>query len=144
MRRISGNTTPSHAFPRAGCGSQKGLARFHWGARGGQASRRNLQCNGSHFTHAPLLHTTTVQTVDCARTIAQATESLAIWKPNAAERLTSTTRAIAPQESGISKSQVSKLCKDIDEQVHAFLDRPQREGGRIVSVAAIIAVAVNT
>src|SRR6478752_484730 len=25
--------------------------------------------------------------------------------------------------SGISKSQVSKLCKDIDERVHAFLDR---------------------
>src|SRR4029079_10508033 len=62
--------------------------------------------------------------------------------------------------SGISKSQVSKLCKDIDERVHAFLARPlagewpylwldatylkQREGGRIVSVAAIIAVAVNT
>ena len=62
--------------------------------------------------------------------------------------------------SGISKSTVSKLCKDIDERVNAFLDRPlqgewpylwldatylkQREGGRIVSVAAIIAVAVNT
>lgn len=62
--------------------------------------------------------------------------------------------------SGISKSSVSKLCKDIDERVQAFLDRPlegewpylwldatylkQREGGRIVSVAAIIAVAVNT
>jgi len=62
--------------------------------------------------------------------------------------------------SGISKSQVSKLCKDIDERVSAFLDRPlagdwpylwldatylrQREGGRIVSVAAIIAMAVNT
>lgn len=62
--------------------------------------------------------------------------------------------------SGISKSQVSKLCKDIDERVNAFLERPlegdwpylwldatylkQREGGRIVSVAAIIAVAVNT
>ena len=61
---------------------------------------------------------------------------------------------------GISKSQVSKLCKDIDERVQAFLDRPlagdwpylwldatylkQREGGRIVSVAAIIAVAVDT
>src|SRR5690242_19648920 len=26
--------------------------------------------------------------------------------------------------SGISKSQVSKLCKEIDERVHAFLDRP--------------------
>ena len=26
--------------------------------------------------------------------------------------------------SGISKSQVSKLCKDIDERVKAFLDRP--------------------
>ena len=62
--------------------------------------------------------------------------------------------------AGISKSTVSKLCKDIDERVGAFLDRPlvgewpylwldatylkQREGGRITSVAAIIAVAVNT
>src|ERR1700758_4836359 len=62
--------------------------------------------------------------------------------------------------SGVSKSQVSKLCKDIDERVNAFLDRPltgewpylwldatylkQREGGRIVSVAGIIAVAANT
>src|ERR1700726_3148789 len=62
--------------------------------------------------------------------------------------------------TGISKSQVSRLCGEIDERVHAFLDRPlegewpylwldatylkQREGGRIVSVAAIIAVAVNT
>ena len=62
--------------------------------------------------------------------------------------------------TGISKSSVSKLCKDIDERVLAFLKRPLvgewpyiwldatylkvREGGRIVSVAAIIAVAVNT
>src|SRR5690242_9037177 len=62
--------------------------------------------------------------------------------------------------TGISKSQVSKLCKDIDERVNAFLDRPiegewpylwldatylkVREGGRIVSIAAIIAVAVST
>ena len=62
--------------------------------------------------------------------------------------------------SGIGKSTVSKLCKDIDERVNAFLERPltgdwpylwldatylkQREGGRIVSVAAIIAVAANT
>src|ERR687884_449249 len=61
--------------------------------------------------------------------------------------------------TGISKSTVSKLCKDIDERVGAFLDRPlsgewpylwldatylrQREGGRIVSVAAIIAVACD-
>ncbi|MBB5692378.1 transposase-like protein [Roseomonas pecuniae] len=61
--------------------------------------------------------------------------------------------------SGISKSTVSKLCRDIDERVTAFLDRPlsgewpylwldatylrQREGGRIVSVAAIIAVACD-
>jgi putative transposase len=61
--------------------------------------------------------------------------------------------------SGISKSQVSKLCKDIDERVNAFLERPiegewrylwldatylkVREGGRIVSVAAIIALAVS-
>lgn len=61
--------------------------------------------------------------------------------------------------TGISKSSVSKLCKDIDDRVNAFLKRPLagdwpiwldatylkvREGGRIVSVAAIIAVAVNT
>jgi hypothetical protein len=62
--------------------------------------------------------------------------------------------------NGISKSQVSKLCKDIDERVNAFLDRPidgewpylwldatylkVRDGGRIISVAAIIAVAVST
>lgn len=26
--------------------------------------------------------------------------------------------------SDISKSQVSKLCKDIDEKIHAFLSRP--------------------
>ena len=55
--------------------------------------------------------------------------------------------------SGISKSQVSKLCKDFDERVNAFVSRPiegewpylwldatylkEREGGRIVSVAAI-------
>jgi putative transposase len=61
---------------------------------------------------------------------------------------------------GISKSQVSKLCKDIDERVNAFLERPiegewrylwldatylkVRDGGRIVSVAAIIAMAVST
>jgi putative transposase len=62
--------------------------------------------------------------------------------------------------TGISKSQVSKLCKDIDERVRAFLERPlegewpylwldatylrQPEGGRIVTVAVIIAVAVDT
>ncbi|MFZ1104323.1 MAG: IS256 family transposase [Hyphomicrobiaceae bacterium] len=62
--------------------------------------------------------------------------------------------------TGISKSQVSRLCADIDERVKTFLDRPiegswpylwidatyvkVREAGRIVSVAVIIAVAVNT
>jgi putative transposase len=62
--------------------------------------------------------------------------------------------------TGISKSQVSKLCKEIDERVHSFLERPldgdwpyvwldatylkQRQGGRIISVAVIIAVAANT
>lgn len=61
--------------------------------------------------------------------------------------------------SGISKSQVSRLCEEIDERVHAFLDRPiegdwpylwidatyvkVREAGRIVSVAVIVAVGVN-
>src|SRR5262245_66203463 len=61
--------------------------------------------------------------------------------------------------SGISKSQVSKLCKDIDERVNAFLERSidgewrylwldatylKVRDGRIVSVAAIIAMAVKT
>ena len=62
--------------------------------------------------------------------------------------------------SGISKSQVSRLCEEIDERVKAFLDRPiegdwpylwidatylkVRQNGRIVSVAVIVAVGVNT
>ena len=62
--------------------------------------------------------------------------------------------------SGISRSQVSRLCEEIDGKVKAFLERPiegdwpylwidatylkVRRGGRIVSVAAIIAVGVNT
>ncbi len=60
---------------------------------------------------------------------------------------------------GMSKSQVSRLCAEIDERVNAFLDRPLegswpylwldatylkvRDGGRIVSRAVIVAVAVN-
>jgi transposase-like protein len=62
--------------------------------------------------------------------------------------------------TGISKSEVSRVCGEIDERVKAFLDRPLegdwpylwldatyvkvRSNGRIVSVAVIIAVAVNT
>lgn len=62
--------------------------------------------------------------------------------------------------SGISKSQVSRLCAEIDEKVKAFLSRPiegdwpylwidatylkQRQNGRIVSVAVIVAVGVNS
>ena len=62
--------------------------------------------------------------------------------------------------TGISKSAVSRLCQDIDERVTAFRTRPiegewpylwldatyikVREAGHIVSVAVIIAVAVNT
>jgi len=61
--------------------------------------------------------------------------------------------------TGVSKSQVSRLCAEIDERVQAFLTRPLegawpylwldatyvkvREGGRIVSRAVIVAVAVN-
>jgi transposase-like protein len=61
--------------------------------------------------------------------------------------------------SGISKSQVSRLCEEIDERVNAFLSRPiegewpylwidatylkTREAGRIVSTAVILAVGVN-
>lgn len=62
--------------------------------------------------------------------------------------------------SGISKSQVSRLCEEIDVRVKAFLDRPiegdwpyvwvdatylkVRQAGRIVSVAVTIAVGVNS
>jgi putative transposase len=62
--------------------------------------------------------------------------------------------------SGISKSQVSRLCEEIDGKVKAFLDRPiegdwpylwidatyvkVRQNGRIVSVAVIVAVGVNS
>ena len=61
--------------------------------------------------------------------------------------------------SGISKSQVSRLCEEIDVRVKAFLERPiegdwpyvwvdatylkVRQAGRIVSVAVTIAVGVN-
>jgi len=60
---------------------------------------------------------------------------------------------------GMSKSQVSRLCAEIDERVNAFLARPLegawpylwldatylkvRESGRIVSRAVILAVGVN-
>jgi len=62
--------------------------------------------------------------------------------------------------SGVSKSQVSRLCEDIDVRVKAFLDRPlegdwpylwidatyvkTRENGRVVSKAVIVAVGANT
>jgi putative transposase len=62
--------------------------------------------------------------------------------------------------TGISKSQVSRLTEEIDEKVKAFLNRPLegdwpylwidatyvkvRQSGRIVSVAVIVAVGVNS
>ena len=62
--------------------------------------------------------------------------------------------------TGISKSQVSRLCTEIDDKIGVFLDRPLegewpylwldatyvkvRQNGRIVSVAVIVAVAVNS
>jgi transposase-like protein len=61
--------------------------------------------------------------------------------------------------TGMSKSQVSRLCGEIDDKIAAFLNRPLegdwpylwldatyvkvRATGRIVSVAVIVAVAVN-
>lgn len=60
---------------------------------------------------------------------------------------------------GVSKSQVSRLCKEIDERVQAFLNRPLEgpypyvwidatylkvhRNDRVVSVAAILAIGVN-
>jgi transposase-like protein len=62
--------------------------------------------------------------------------------------------------TGISKSQVSRLCEEIDGRVKAFLDRPiegdwpylwldatyvkVRQNSRVVSVAVIVAVGVNS
>ena len=62
--------------------------------------------------------------------------------------------------AGISRSQVSRLCEEIDERVRTFLERPiegdwpylwidatyvkVRQNGRIVSVAVIVAVGANT
>jgi len=62
--------------------------------------------------------------------------------------------------SGVSKSQVSRLCEEIDDKVKAFLDRPiegdwpylwidatyvkVRNNGRICSAAVIVAVGANT
>lgn len=62
--------------------------------------------------------------------------------------------------TGISKSQVSRLCEEIDGRVKAFLDRPiegdwpylwldatyvkVRQNSRVISVAVIIAVGVNS
>jgi putative transposase len=62
--------------------------------------------------------------------------------------------------TGISKSEVSRICQELDERVGAFLGRPiegewpylwidatyvqVREHGRIVSTAVIVATGVNT
>ena len=62
--------------------------------------------------------------------------------------------------SGVSKSQVSRLCAEVDDRVKTFLDCPiegdwpylwidatyvkVRENGGIVSVAVIVAVGVNS
>ena len=75
------------------------------------------------------------------------------------------TRAVADLvramgASGVSKSQVSRLCAELDERVSAFLSRPiegewpylwldatyvrVRQAGRVVLVAATIAVGVNS
>ncbi len=61
--------------------------------------------------------------------------------------------------NGISKDQVSRICKELDGQVHAFRTRPLsgdypylmldatfekvRENGRVVSMAVVIAVGVR-
>jgi len=62
--------------------------------------------------------------------------------------------------SGISKSEVSRICQALDVQVQAFRERPLdqgpyvyvwldaltqrvREGGRVVNVAVVVATAVN-
>lgn len=70
-----------------------------------------------------------------------------------------TVRGIVFLPPGVSKSEVSRLCAEIDEHVQAFLNRPiesewprlwidatylkARQGGRIVSTAVTVAVVVN-
>jgi putative transposase len=62
--------------------------------------------------------------------------------------------------SGVSRSQVSRLCQEVEERVREFLDRPLegefpfvwldatylkvRDGGRIVSKAAVLAVGLSS
>jgi len=62
--------------------------------------------------------------------------------------------------TGISKSQVSRLCAEIDDKIKTFLNRPlegdwpylwldatylkTRQNGRIISVAVIVAIGVNS
>src|SRR5438876_9955785 len=80
------------------------------------------------------------------------------WLPSRGFRL-SRPAALAGM-TGISKSQVSRLCGEIDGKIATFLDRPlegdwpyiwldatyvkARRDGRIVSVAVIVAVGVNS
>jgi putative transposase len=61
---------------------------------------------------------------------------------------------------GISRSEVSRICKALDAEVEAFLTRPiegehpyvwldatfhkVREGGRVIPMATVVAVGVNT
>src|SRR6266498_4120250 len=61
---------------------------------------------------------------------------------------------------GISRSEVSRICKELDREVEAFLSRPidgehpyvwldatfhkVREAGRVISMATVVAVGVNT
>jgi len=61
--------------------------------------------------------------------------------------------------SGVSKSEVSRLCSKLDEKAQAFRDRPLegeypyvwldakyvkvREGDRVVSMALVVAIGVN-
>ena len=61
---------------------------------------------------------------------------------------------------GISKSEVSRICKVLDEEVRAFVSRPiesecpyvwldatfhkVREAGRVISVATVVAIGVST
>jgi putative transposase len=72
----------------------------------------------------------------------------------------SRAEAVAEKALTAVKSQVSRLCEEIDGKVKAFLDRPiegdwpylwidatyvkARENGRIVSAAVIVAVGVNS
>ena len=45
--------------------------------------------------------------------------------------------------SGVSKSQVSRLCGEIDDKVNGFLDRSVAQGGMCESVQGAVVLGID-